>query len=133
MRSSDELAVLVVDDNPGVLRLLRAWVREFGYEALATSNPLDARSLAASHGARLAIVDVNMPEMGGFELLRELLRADSEMRVIMVTGDRSAETLCQAVQAGAWDLLWKPIDGRQLGESLNSARERLMERVPAAS
>ena len=70
-----------------------------------------------------------MPEMEGIELVNALRRVNPDIEVILITGDFSPQFLDQAIDNGAFDCLWKPVDFRQLHDSLRALRDRVLSRA----
>ena len=74
------------------------------------------------------IVDLQMPEVGGLDVLRAIREADPECQVILMTGNPTVETAIEAVKAGALDYVTKPIDFDRLRDLLTTVRERINRR-----
>jgi sigma-B regulation protein RsbU (phosphoserine phosphatase) len=112
---SSKARVLVVDDDAGILRGV-ARVLGRRYELHCTQSPTAALSEGTNFGPDLAILDIRMREMNGFELMRELRARLSDLDVILMTG--SAEepdaNLIRAVDEGAFYFIQKPFDRRVL-------------------
>ena len=107
--------ILVVDDDPGILLgISRVLGRR--YELLCVESPSVALSQATSFEPDLAVLDVRMREMNGFELMRELQARITELDVLLMTG--SAEepdaNLIRAVDEGAFYFIQKPFDRKVL-------------------
>jgi two-component system response regulator PilR (NtrC family) len=123
--------VLVVDDEESVRSLLGLLVQRAGAEAIAADSVAEARRLAAAHpggGLALAIVDKNLPDGSGLDLLRWLRESAPEVPVMVVTGYGSAEAATQALRLGAFDYLLKPFEvawvGRRIAIALEHRRMR---------
>src|SRR5437870_8466287 len=76
--------ILAVDDEPGVLRLIKLELTAQGFRVITADNGADAIRLEEEHRPDLALLDVMMPEMDGFELMREL-RQRTNVPVILLT------------------------------------------------
>jgi CheY-like chemotaxis protein len=76
--------VLVVDDEHALRRLLRLYLEKEGYEVLEAGDGLDALSLLRRGGIDLALVDVMLPELDGFEVVRRI-RTESGIPIILIT------------------------------------------------
>ncbi len=104
--------ILIVDDQPDLLQGLRRMLdREF--TGLSISTCVDTRQaldLVAARPVDLVLLDIQMPEMNGFEMLRKLRQLDGEITVIMMTGYGSIETAVESIKAGAYDFITKPFD-----------------------
>jgi len=109
--------VLMVDDEPMVLEVIRAFLEQAGYRNFAmTSRPAEAVALARSSRADIVLLDLVMPEVTGFEIL-EQMRRDPDLRylpVIIVSGNSDPETKLKALELGATDILPKPVDPSEL-------------------
>jgi phosphoserine phosphatase RsbU/P len=110
--------VLVVDDDPGVLRAARR-VLAGQYEVLAASSPAEALTAAAQADLDLAVLDIRMPAMDGFELMQRLKAEQPDLDVIFVTGSMTEPDahLIRAIQQGAFYFVQKPFD-RQVLQTL---------------
>jgi serine phosphatase RsbU (regulator of sigma subunit) len=116
--------ILAVDDDPGVLHAVKR-VLAANYQLATTSVPTEALAIAAECEPDLAILDIRMPAMDGFELM-ERLRADHpDLDVIFVTGSMTDPDahLIRAIQQGAFYFVQKPFDR----EVLRTLVERCLE------
>jgi two-component system response regulator ChvI len=77
--------VLLVDDESDVTTVLTFALEDYGFEVDSYNNPLDALSSFKSNYYDLAILDIKMPEMNGFELLREIRKDDENLKVCFLT------------------------------------------------
>jgi DNA-binding response OmpR family regulator len=110
--------VLVVDDEPDSVELLQEFLTGKGYEVITASNGDDALKKVKAERPHLILLDVRMPGMSGFDVLREVRQFDQEVGVIMVTGVNEEEAGRQALKAGAFDYIVKPLDLEYLERSL---------------
>jgi signal transduction histidine kinase len=113
----DPIKVLLVDDVQENLVALSALLRAPGLEVFEARSGTDALELLLVHDFALAIVDVQMPEMNGFELAELMRGAERSRRVpiIFVTaGTRDQLRVFEGYESGAVDFLFKPIDARIL-------------------
>lgn len=103
--------ILVVDDEPTMVRTVERVLRG-AYEIRTTSSPTMALDLAFVFEPHLAIIDVRMPEMDGFELMKSLKEIDEHIRVILMTGGiyDVDEQLIRAVKEDAFYYITKPFD-----------------------
>jgi sigma-B regulation protein RsbU (phosphoserine phosphatase) len=103
--------ILVVDDEPGMLRSVERVLGQ-EYEIAGMSSPREAVRAAAVFRPDLAILDIQMPEMDGFQLMEELRALDPEMDVIFMTGSihELDSKLIRAIRKDAFYFLEKPFD-----------------------
>ena len=100
--------VLVVDDEPSVLRALEVILRKKGHEVVALDSPIAATQRLATEDFDVAMLDIRMPELSGIELLNAVKHRRPEIEVIMMTGHATVDTALAAMKAGAHDYLIKP-------------------------
>lgn len=129
MQVEQKVRVLIVDDDPSVVKLLGRFVGDLSFEAVEALHPDNAIYLAAQQEIHIAIIDLHMPEMEGIELMNSLRRLNRDIQVILITGDYSTESLSTAIDSGAYDYIWKPIDFHRLTDSLNAVREQVLRRM----
>jgi two-component system KDP operon response regulator KdpE len=115
--------VLVVDDEPQILRALKVVLREAGFEVLSAQSGPEALDLAAVRSPRAAIVDLVLPEGDGVEVTRSL-RAWSEMPILVLSAVGEEEQKVKALEAGADDYITKPFGTRELVARLRAALRR---------
>ncbi|QDU61480.1 Sporulation initiation phosphotransferase F [Planctomycetes bacterium Pan216] len=101
--------LLVVDDDMAVAQTIARYLRYADVDVTVLTDPLKAMDLVQSEGFPLALLDIQMPGMTGIELLREIKAYDGSIKVIMMTGYATLGNLTDARQAGADDILTKPI------------------------
>ena len=104
-----ELSIIVIDDNPGSLELLAEALAQSGATIYTASNPLEGLELVRKHHPRLVITDLVMPEMSGLDVLKEIVRFDSSIDVILMTAHYTTETAVEAIRQGAADYMQKPV------------------------
>lgn len=123
--------VFVVDDDEGVRDSLVMLLRLAGHQVKPFESAVRFLADARPQRGDCLIVDIRMPEMDGLALQRELIRRNSPLPVIVVTGHGDVPLAVQAMKAGAVDFLEKPF----AREPLLSAVKRALDRAanPAAS
>jgi two-component system, NtrC family, response regulator GlrR len=113
--------ILVVDDDPGLLRLLTIRLRSQKYEVEPAENAAKALSVIARFRPDLVITDLRMAEMDGIALLRELQRRWPGLNVIMLTAHGTIPDAVKATQSGAFAFLTKPVEKEHLLEEVARA------------
>ena len=120
---NDRPRVLVVDDEPQILRALRIILREAGFEVLQAATAEEALDLAALKPPAAAIVDLVLPDRDGVEVTRAL-RAWSLMPILVLTAVGEEDEKVRALAAGADDYVTKPFGPRELVARLQAALRR---------
>lgn len=122
--------LLLVDDDPSVLRALGRILRSRGYVVTTTGSGTEAVHLVTQTDFDVILSDIAMPEMDGITLLREIRSHDLHVPVILVTGEPTVDTAVQALEYGALHYLTKPVPVDALEHALDKAIHlRRMARV----
>ncbi len=109
-----ELSVLVVDDEPAVRQVLAAAIAKAGYAVEAAASAAEALTKLGGNGIDVVISDVFMPVMDGIELLKEARTRGHPATFIMVTAFASVDSAIDALRAGAWDYITKPVRNEEV-------------------
>jgi two-component system KDP operon response regulator KdpE len=120
---SDQPRVLVVDDEPQILRALRIILRDAGFEVLQAATVEEALDLAAMRPPSAAIIDLVLPDGDGIELTRSL-RTWSKMPILVLSAVGEEDEKVRALEAGADDYVTKPFGPRELVARLQAALRR---------
>ena len=115
--------VLVVDDEPQIVRALKVVLREAGFQAVPAESASEALDLAAVRPPEAAIIDLVLPDLDGVELTRRL-REWSEMPILVLSAVGEEEQKVRALEAGADDYITKPFGTRELVARLQAALRR---------
>jgi len=120
-----EKQVLLVDDEPGILKVLGISLADRGYRVLTAENSEEA--LRVFHEARPEVIltDIKMPGMDGIELLKRIKAESPDTEVIMITGHGEMELAIQSLKYDASDFITKPINDEALDIALRRALEKL--------
>jgi two-component system KDP operon response regulator KdpE len=105
--------VLVVDDEPGIVRALSAALRARGHEVVSVGTGADALSAAATRNFSVVILDLGLPDIDGIEVCRRL-RQWSEVPVIVLTAEGAEARKVEALDEGADDYVTKPFSTPEL-------------------
>jgi two-component system, NtrC family, response regulator HydG len=117
--------VLVVDDEPALLRALETLLVKKGHDVVALESPIAATQRLAVDDFDVALLDVKLPLLSGLELLSAVKDRRPEVEVIMMTGHATVEAALGAVRAGAYDYLTKPFeDVEVVARAVAKAAER---------
>jgi len=110
--------IMVVEDDAATRRLYRFLLRNSGYDVIEAEDGIDALEKLAVHDCDVVITDMNMPRMGGIELVRTLRQNQSQVYVILVTAFGTPDTEKNALRAGVNEYLTKPFDFDELERRL---------------
>jgi two-component system, cell cycle response regulator len=115
--------VLVIDDSVDVHRLLQARLRHEQIDLIGTTKPDEAVEMARQHKPSTILLDLDMPGMDGFEVLRALKdeQLTNNMPVIVLSGKAGSEDKVTAFDLGATDYVTKPFDLAELRARLRAA------------
>jgi DNA-binding NtrC family response regulator len=107
--------ILIVDDEPDMLKLLSMIIREkTPHEITATNNPLEALDLFKKGEFALVISDLKMPGMDGIELIDAIKRIDEDIPIIIITAYGTIEAATEAMEKGGFDFITKPFRKEQI-------------------
>ncbi len=115
--------ILVVDDDPGLLMLMRVRLEAAGYQVMQAEGGQEALTCAQEEACELALVDLKMVDMDGITLLQELLRLHPGLPVIILTAHGTIASAVEATKKGAYDYLTKPFDPPDLLHRIEKALE----------
>src|SRR6185436_13274963 len=105
--------ILIIDDEPAVHDVLRAYLERDGYIVHSSREGRDGIAMSQASGAALLIVDLVLPDISGTVVLQEV-RRHSEVPIMMLSGQASTEERIEALMAGADDYVTKPFSPREL-------------------
>jgi two-component system alkaline phosphatase synthesis response regulator PhoP len=121
--------VLVVDDDPGIVKLVRAYLEQVGYEVAVAYDGKKAMQIARNDRPDLVILDLMLPEMDGWDVCRAL-RKESDVPIIMLTARVEESDKLIGLELGADDYVTKPFSPRELVARVRSVLRRA-EGIPA--
>ena len=102
--------LLIVDDEPVILQILRAVFDDEPYRLTCVSSGREALTILQEHGCDVLLTDKNLPDISGMDLLRMARETLPDCEVIVITGYASLDTAIEAVGLGAFDYVTKPLD-----------------------
>ena len=116
--------VLIVDDDPASRRLLEVRLRPLECDVATAGNGEQALTAIRKDVPDLVLLDLQMPKMGGIEVLRALRKEEINVPVIVITAHGSIETAVEAMKEGAYDFITKPVDANHFDIVVRKALER---------
>lgn len=129
IESSPRAKILIVDDEPQIIRVLRTALSTQGYIVRIAANGVEGADLALEWKPDLVITDVSMPEMNGVELCREL-RANSDVPIIVLSVRDKEHMKVEALDAGADDYVTKPFSIQELQARVRAQLRRTLSESP---
>jgi two-component system copper resistance phosphate regulon response regulator CusR len=126
-----ETRILLVEDEKKIAESLRKGLSEHHYEVDVAYDGVIGRKLFESKKYDLAILDINLPLMNGYELARHIRHSNEEILVIMLTAMNATEDKIEGFEAGADDYIVKPFDFQELLVRIRALLKRLYHQ-PAA-
>ncbi len=117
--------VLVIDDDQSIRRTLELHLKGSGFRVHTAADGPGALRCAASEAPHLVLLDLRLPGMDGFDVLRRLKADRPDLPVIVITAYDDMTTAIEAVRLGAFDHLGKPLDLEHLDEAIRRALEML--------
>ncbi len=126
--------ILVVDDEPNMLRLLKTILMDrTGYEVATTNNPLEVSKLLQEQPYDLVVTDLKMPLVDGIDLIDIIKKINADLPIIIITAYGTIETAEEAIQKGAYDFITKPFRKETILITIKRALEwRRMQKELAA-
>lgn len=124
-------SVLVVDDDESLRRVTQLQLEEAGYRVLTAANGNEALAIIEQEALPLVITDLKMPGLSGLDLLKHIRQAHPQTSVLMITAFGTVQNAVEAMKAGAYDYITKPVDYEEMVLVVNRAMERyhLVEEV----
>ena len=118
MTASSTKAVLIVDDDPAIVRLLRSalatFEREHTFRIVVATDEAEALAALERGAFDLVLLDMYVPRVTGLELLAHMRRSNVRTPVLMLTGNNDAKAAADALAAGIFAYIPKPLDLRRL-------------------
>jgi DNA-binding NtrC family response regulator len=115
--------MLVVDDEPSVRFVLCEALGTWGYESVAAGGVTEAIGVFADEHPAVALLDIDLPDGSGLDILNEIKKQQPDTVVIMITGNVNVPNLLTALRGGAYDFIGKPIHLEELRVTLRNALE----------
>ena len=125
--------ILVIDDEPDLRTLYELTLLRQGFRVESASDLLQAREYLQAERFDAVITDMRLPDGLGLELLRELAAGNRHERCVVITAHGSAENAVEALKAGAFDYLTKPVDLKQFRSVVASAVQETRNAVAASA
>jgi DNA-binding NtrC family response regulator len=117
--------VLIIDDDEGVRRVISSSLERNGYLVFGSATAADGlNQLNTTPAIKVVLLDVVLPDRGGIEVLREILKRNPAPQVIMMSGLADREIARQALKLGTFDYILKPVDLNSLNAAVSTCMLR---------
>jgi len=116
MSKNNEQSILVVDDDILVRKVLKKYISNLGYYVDTAEDGRGALDMLGSFSYDLVLTDLQMPRLGGIELLKKMFLDYPDIPKIVLTGQGTNDDIIAALKSGAYDFLYKPIDDFEILE-----------------
>lgn len=126
MTRSNTRTVVHLDDDPAMLSIVKAKLSKSGYEVVSTSDPSQIVKTVLTSNAQVVLLDIDLPNTNGLDILKQIKADNGGIQVIMLTGVVSMMTLLQSMRWGAEACVFKPIkDFDELTDAVGHAFGKL--------
>lgn len=116
--------ILIIDDEPTQIRSLKSFLERRKYTVSSANSGIDGIKIVKKNNIDLVITDFRMPEMNGLEVVKELIKINPEIPIVVVTAFSETKDAVQVMKEGAFDYLSKPIELDELQIIVKRAQER---------
>lgn len=124
--ASDPISVLIVDDEARIRDGLKRVLTPMGYHITEAGRGEQALAILADEQVDIALLDLQLPDINGMDILRIICDRYPHIVVIIITGFGSVQTAAEAMRNGAYDLLPKPFEPDQLRIAINRGQEKML-------
>jgi len=121
---SAAISILIVDDEETIRSALLRYLARKGFQGYGAGSSAEALVSVQLHRISLVLLDVHLPEKSGVDTVPDLLQADPDLAIIMLTAVNDATTASLCLQRGAFDYLIKPIEFTDLDRAIRNALKR---------
>ena len=116
-----QIRILVVDDQQDICDVLRIHLSREGYEVTTCTDPTKVMELLRASDYHLVILDIAMPDMSGIQVLEQIRKEDSDIAVIMATGQASVDNAIASLRLSVSDFVEKPFTPETILRAVSSA------------
>src|SRR6195952_2289383 len=129
----EDARILLVEDERKIADSLKKGLSENQYEVEVAYDGLMGKKLFNTHPFDLAILDINLPGLNGYELCKEIRSHNQQIPVMMLTALNAIDDKIEGFDAGADDYVIKPFDFKELLVRIRALLKRLRQTVPAGN
>ena len=125
--------ILIVDDEPRLLRVLRLGMPDHGFNVMTAANGQEALKFLFDKQIDVLVTDIHMPVMDGVELIYEMERLGIKLPIVVTTAHADVETAVKTLKHGACDYIRKPFSVDELVDSVKKAMGRVSRQQETSS
>lgn len=125
LSKAHNIKILVIDDDVKMLELLEKVLLRKGYTVETTSKPKEALAKFELDGFDIVVTDINMPEINGLEILRQIKSISPDTIVIMITAFATVSSAVESMKLGAYDYIIKPFNMEEFVLIIQRAAEQI--------
>ncbi len=125
LSKAQNIKILIIDDDVKMLELLEKVLLRKGYLVEVTSKPREALEKFESDGFDIVVTDINMPEINGLEILRQIKSISPNIIVIMITAFATVSSAVESMKLGAYDYIIKPFNMEEFVLIIQRAAEQV--------
>jgi len=130
---NDKACILVVDDELRLLKSLENMLLNQGYDVKSAQGGLKACEQLSENTFDLVLLDLNMADMNGHQVMDFMTRKDIDTATIVVSGESSFTAVSKALRRGAYDYIKKPYDPEEMLSTIDNALQKgMLEKAPTA-
>jgi two-component system, NtrC family, response regulator PilR len=122
---SNEVKILIIDDDVKMLELLKKVLTKRGFVVETSSKPREAIEKFQGDGFDIVVTDINMPEINGLEILKQIKSLSPDVIVIMITAFATVSSAVESMKLGAYDYIVKPFNMEEFALIIERASERI--------
>lgn len=120
----DNVKILVIDDEAAIVDIVQRALRRAGYEVFGAGEGEEGLALFRQEQPMLVLTDINLPDMSGFDVLKDIKRESPLTQIIVFSGLGTTGDVIQALRQGACNYLYKPLSIEFLVHTVNGCVER---------
>jgi len=117
-------SILIIDDDPDIQEVLRDRLESLGYRILIAPNGKQGLEAVEKNGPHMVLLDEEMPDMKGFEVLKEIHKRGNEIPIVIITAYGTIDRVVEAMKEGAYDFVAKPFESNHIAHIVQKAMER---------
>ncbi|MFT6908110.1 MAG: diguanylate cyclase (GGDEF)-like protein/PAS domain S-box-containing protein [Oleiphilaceae bacterium] len=125
-RSNNKACILIVDDELRLLESLDSLLKAQDYQTVCAQGGLEACNQLSNHTFDLILLDLNMADMNGHQVMDFISQNELEVATVVISGESSFSSVSKALRRGAYDYIRKPYDPEELLSTVNSALQKVI-------